>query len=76
MMTRETLQKAVAFMSKDDVEKEIQLYGFIKEDENAYKINLSNDMASQLTSLFSTGVNAFIVEKEFSIVSFKTADKT
>lgn len=73
MTKQELIEKVNFILGKGEVE--LQMYGFIAGDDNAYRIALNDDLETELISVVAKGVQSLLVEKEYEIVSFSTADE-
>lgn len=74
MITKEELSNKVGFILGDGF-KELQLFGFIAGEDSPYRISLSKDLEHELINVFAAGVKNQIVEKEYVIVNFSSADE-
>jgi len=73
-MNKDELINRVHF-ALEDGHKELQLYGFVVEDDNPYHISISEALETELISVISTGIQSLIVDKSYEIVNFSTADE-
>lgn len=74
-MTKDDLIDKVKFITDEESTKEIQLYGFKQGDDTPYKINLDKCLVQELISVFSSGIKQLLIDKEFVIVNYSTADE-
>lgn len=73
-MNKEDLTNRIGFILEEG-EKELQLFGFVSGDDTPYRISLSPDLESELIDVFAFGVSRYIIEKEYEIVNYSTADE-
>lgn len=73
-MNKQELVETVNFILSDGY-KDLQMYGFIAGDDNAYRIALTNDLETELINVVAKGVQSLLVEKEYEIVGFSTSDE-
>ncbi len=73
-MNKQELIEKVGFVLEEG-HKELQLYGFVAGDDNPYRISISNDLETELIAVVASGVQSLLVDKEYEIVSFSTADE-
>ena len=72
-MNRQELIQKVEFLVGEG-HKELHLYGFTKSEDNIYKINISPALETQLIEVVTSGVKAYLIEKEYDILNFSTAE--
>lgn len=73
-MNKEELINRVNF-ALGDGHKELQLYGFVANDDNPYHISISEALETELLGVFATGIQSLIVDNNYEIVDFSTADE-
>lgn len=74
-MTKEELINKVDFILDEEGLKELLLFCFVAGDDNAYKINISGELETELIKVVEYGIQSMIVDKEYEIVDFSTADE-
>lgn len=74
-MTREELINKVNFILENNEYKELQLFGFIANNDNVFRISISEDLESELIDVVASGIRNLIVDKEYDIVAFSSADE-
>ena len=72
-MNRLELIQKVEFLVGDG-HKELHLYGFTKAEDKIYKINISPALETQLIEVVTSGVKTHLIDKEYDILSFSTAE--
>lgn len=72
-MNRQELIQKVEFLVGEG-HKELHLYGFTKEEDNIYKINISPALETQLIDVVTSGVKTHLIDKEYDILNFSTAE--
>lgn len=73
-MNKEELIEKISFILGEG-HKELQLFGFVAGDDNPYRLSISNELETELIKVVASGVQSFLVDKEYEIVSFSTADE-
>ena len=73
-MNKEDLTNRVSFVQGDG-HKELQLYGFVAKDDNPYHIKISETLEDELLGVIATGIQSLIIDKNYEIVDFSTADE-
>ncbi len=73
-MTKETLIEKVRFITIPESHKEMQMYAFKKGDNTPYKVNVDPGLVSEIISIMSYGIQTLLIEKEYNIVNYSTAD--
>ena len=73
-MNKENLISRVSFILEEG-NKELQLFGFVAGDDNPYRISISGLLESELIDVVASGIKSLIVDKEYEIVNFSTADE-
>ena len=74
-MTRDTLIEKVRFITNPESHREMQMYAFKKGDNTPYKINVDPVLINEIIPVMSYGVQTLLIGKEYSIVSYSTADE-
>lgn len=74
-MRKENLISKIGFILDEEGPKELQLFGFVAGDDNVYRISISNDLERELIKVVANGVQSLLVEKEYDIVDFSSADE-
>lgn len=75
MVRKEDLISKTSFILNEEGYKELQLFGFIANDDNPFRISISNDLETELIRIIANGVRSLIVDKEYEIVDFSSADE-
>lgn len=73
-MEKQELIEKVGFVLGDG-HKELQMFGFIAGNDNPYRISISDELESVLIDVIAEGIQSLLVDKEYEIVSFSTADE-
>ena len=74
-MIKADLINKVNFILDEEGYKELQLFGFIAGDDNVYHIGISEDLEAELVRVVASGVKSLLVDKEYDIVAFSSADE-
>ena len=74
-MRKEDLISKIGFILDEGSRKELQLFGFVAGDDNAYKISISNELEGELIKVVANGVQSLLVDKDYDIVDFSSADE-
>lgn len=74
-MTKDTLIRKVDFALQSDSPKEMQMFGFLKDDNTPWKLNIDHDFEEEIIKVVSFGVKTLLQEADYQIVDFSTADE-
>lgn len=74
MMTKDKLVDNVGFVLGEG-HKELQLFCFVAGDDTPYRLAVSIELESVLINVFATGIKNLIVDKEYKIVDYSSADE-
>ena len=74
-MTREELIEKVRFTTTHEPHIEMQLYGFKKGNNTPHKVNVDPSLINEIIPVISYGIQTLLVEKEYIIVNYSTADE-
>lgn len=74
-MTKDTLLRKVGFAVQPDSPKEIQMFGFLKEDNTPWKLNIDNDFEEGIIKVVSFGIKTLLQDADYQIIDFSTADE-
>lgn len=73
MITRDQIIESLAFLS-DDSQKIIVVYG-LREDMSVLKLDIHRDHLSALLDMMRDSVRERMIEKEYEVKSYRTADE-
>lgn len=74
-MNKQELIDKVSFVLDENGHRELQLYGFVSGNDNPFRIGIAPELECQLVEVIAAGVKTLIVDKDYEIVNFSTADE-
>ena len=74
-MTKDKIYKKLQFLYEKDSHKEMQMFGFKKNDPQPYEINIDNCLEQEIIAVMSDGLKESLIDKDYQIVDYSLADE-
>lgn len=74
-MTKDTLMRKVSFILNPDMPKELQVIGFLKDNNTPWKLNIDHAFEVEIIKVVAAGVKTLLQDAVYQIVDFSTADE-
>lgn len=74
-MTKDNIIKILQFLYEKDSHKEVQMFGFKKNDPQPYEINIHKDLEPDIIAVMAEGLKESLIDNDYQIVDYSKADE-
>lgn len=74
-MTKDKIMKKLQFLYEADSHKEMQMFGFKKNNSQPYKINIDGSLEQEIIAVMAEGLKESLIDSDYQIVDYSKADE-
>lgn len=75
MMTKDKINNKLLFLYEKNSHKEVQMFGFKKNNPQPYEINIHEDLEPEIISVMAEGFKDSLIDKDYQVVDYSNADE-